>query len=118
DPRGGDGPEVLVEARLGVRRHARPGLRAEVLDDDLLEVAELLAQLPEREQRLDSLLARLADPDQDPARERDRELAGEANGLEPPGGDLVGRGPVWAVPLAETVGDRLEHDPHRRAHRT
>ena len=44
-----------------------PGLRAEVLDDHLLDVAVALVEVADREQRLDPLLARLADPDQDPA---------------------------------------------------
>ena len=113
DARDGDRPEMVVERRLGVRGHARPGLRAEVLDDDLLHVAVLLAERLQREQRLDPLLARLADPDEDPARERDRELAGEPDRLEPPRGNLVRRGPVRAALRAEPLGSRLEHDPHR-----
>ncbi len=69
--------------------HARARLRAEVLDDDLLDVPVLLAERTQREQRVDPLLARLADPDQDPARERDPELAGEPDRLEPTGRNLV-----------------------------
>ncbi len=95
-----------------------PGLRAEVLDDDLLHVPVLLPERAEREQRVDPLLARLADPDQDPARERDRELAGEPDRLEAAGRNLVRRGPVRPSPLAEPVGGRLEHDPHRGADRS
>ena len=49
-----------------------------------------LVQGGERPQRLQTLGARLADPDQDPARERDPQLAGELvrlrdNWLNPPG---------------------------------
>ena len=40
-----------------------------------------LVRRADREQRVEPLLARLADPDQDPARERDRELSGEADRL-------------------------------------
>jgi hypothetical protein len=66
-----------------MRGHARPRLCPEVLDDDLLDVAELLAERLQREQGVDPVLARLSDPDQDPARERDLELAREPDRLEP-----------------------------------
>ena len=56
-----------------------PGLGAEVLDDHLLH---LRAGRGDREQRLEPLLAGLADPDQDPGRERDARLAGEPQRLE------------------------------------
>ncbi len=61
-------------------------------------------------------VARLADPDQDPARERDRELSGEPDRLEPAGRHLVGRGPVRPALRRQPVGDGLEHDPHRGRH--
>ena len=113
DARDGDRPEVVVERRLLVRGHPRAGLRAEVLDDDLLHVPVLLAERLQREESVDPLLARLADPDEDPARERDRELAREADRLETSRRDLVGRGPVRSALLAEPLRRRLEHDPHR-----
>ena len=113
DARDGDRPEVVVEGRLLVCSHPRAGLRAEVLDDDLLDVPVLVAERLQGEERVDPLLARLADPDEDPARERDRELAGEADRLEAPRGDLVGRGPVRPALLSEPLRGRLEHDPHR-----
>ncbi len=113
DARDGDRPEVVVERRLGVRSHARAGLRAEVLDDDLLDVPVLLAERLQREERVDPLLARLADPDEDPARERDRELARESDRLQTARGNLVRRGPVRPALRSEPLGGRLEHDPHR-----
>ena len=73
-------------------------------------------RLADREQRLDPLAPRLADPDQDPARERDALLAGEAHRLEPHGGQLVRRAEVRAAALGEPVGGGLEHDPLRRRH--
>ncbi len=90
DPCDRDRPEMIVERGLGVRRHACPGLGAEVLDDDLLHVPVLLAERLQREQRVDSLLPGLADADEDPARERDRELAGKPDRLEAARRDLVG----------------------------
>ena len=82
--------EVLVEARLRVPRHPCARLGAEVLDDHLLQVAVTLVHRTERLQRLDPLGARLADPDQDPARERDPQLAGERDRLQPARRHLVG----------------------------
>ena len=97
--------------------HPRARLGAEVLDDHLAEVPVLVVERLQREQRLEPLLPRLADADQDAARERDRELAGQPDRLEPHGGHLVGRGPVRPALQRQPVGDRLEHDPHRRRHR-
>ena len=104
-PRSRDRPEVLVEARLRVRGHPRPRLGAEVLDDHLLQVAVPLVHRRERPQRLDPLGARLADPDQDPARERDPQLAGELDRLQPARRQLVGRGPVRAALRGQALRD-------------
>ena len=93
-PRGGDRPKVLLEARLPVRRHPRPRLGAEVLHDHLLQVTVPRVHRSQRPQRLEPLGARLADPDQDPARERDPQLARPLDRLEPPFRQLVRRGPV------------------------
>ena len=111
--RGRDRPEMVVEARLGVSRHARPGLGAEVLDDHLLQVAVPLVHEPQRLERVEPLGARLADPDQDPARERDPQLARELDCPQPPLRQLVRRGPVRAALGGEPLRDRLEHDSHR-----
>ena len=82
DPRGGGRPEELVERRLGMGRHLRAGLRAEVLDDHLLDVSVPFVQRADCVERVEPLLARLADPDQDPGRERHR---------EPPARSIVAR---------------------------
>ena len=116
DARGGDRPEVLVEVGLGVVGHPGARLRPEVLDDHLLDVAVPLVELADREQRLESLRSRLADPDQDPSRERDLELAREGDRLEPARRQLVRRAVVRHPLRREPVGRGLEHDPHRRAH--
>ena len=76
------------------------------------------SQRLQREQGVETLRPRLADADQDPARERDRELAGEPDRLEPHRRHLVGRRPVRPALQRQPVGDGLEHDPHRRRHRT
>ena len=107
-------PEQVVERRLGVVGHLRTRLRPEVLDDHLLDVAVLTVQRGDRLQRLDPLRPGFADPDQDPGRERDAELAGEADRLEARGGALVGRAEVRPATLRQAVGDGLQHDPLRR----
>ncbi len=117
DPCRGHAPELLFERRVGMSCHARSRLGTKVLHDHLAQVAVLVAQLFQREQRLEALRTRLADPDQDPTRERDRELAGEADRLEPRGRRLVGRRPVRPALLRQPVGDRLDHDSHRSRHR-
>jgi hypothetical protein len=48
DARDGDGPQQLVEVRLGRAGHARVRLGAEVLDDDFLDVAVALVQSRDR----------------------------------------------------------------------
>ena len=110
-------PEMLLHRRVGVVGHPRPGLRTEVLNDDLAQMPVLLRERAQCKERIDPLGARLADPDQDPARERDRELPGEPHGLEAPRRHLVGRGPVRAAARREPLGLCLEHDPHRRGDR-
>jgi hypothetical protein len=93
--------------------HPRARLGTEVLDDHLLDVAVARRQLPDRLQRFEPLEPRLADPDQDPGRERDRELAGELDRLQPPSRHLVRRAEVRHSALGQPVGRGLEHDPHR-----
>ena len=108
---------MVVEARLGVRGHPRARLGAEVLDDHLLQVAVALVQRSQLLERSDPLGAGLADPDQDPAREGNPQLAGEVDRLQPARRLLVRRGPVRTASRREPLGCRLEHDPHRRRDR-
>jgi len=58
---------ALISSRSPARRlaHRRVRLGAEVLDDHLLDVAVLLVQLAQRQERLHPLDRGLADPDQD-----------------------------------------------------
>src|SRR3954451_9073499 len=58
-------------------------MRHEILEDDLLEMAVLRVDGGQRLERLDPIGLALADPHEDPARERDAELAGRADRLEP-----------------------------------
>ena len=116
EPRGGGRPEQLLERRLRSVDHLRPRLGAEVLDDHLLDVPVALVEVANREQGVDPLGSCLTDADQDPACERDRELACEAERLEADDRSLVRRAEVRAAALGEPIGARLEHDPLRRRH--
>jgi hypothetical protein len=76
-------------------------------------VAVALVQVADRSERLEPLLARLSDPDQDSRGERDPELAGEADRFQAPLGELVRGAVVRHAPLGEPRRGRLEHDPLR-----
>ena len=117
DPRGGERPEVVLEGRLRRGGHARAGLRAEVLDDHLLDVSVPEVRVGDRAQRVEPLLPRLADPDQDPRRERDALGAGGVERGEPRGRKLVRRAEVRAAATGEALRRRLEHRPHRHGER-
>ncbi len=116
-PRRGERPEVVLDRRLRRVRHLRVRLRAEVLDDHLLDVAVACVRVCDREQRVEPLLPRLADPDQDPRRERDARGAGRVERGEPRGRELVGRAEVRAAAPREPLRRRLEHRPHRERER-
>ena len=87
-------------------------VRHEVLEDHLLKVPVLGVCRRQRLERLDPVGLRLADPHQDPARERDPELAGGADRLEPERRVLGRR----ALVRHEVVAHRLEHQALRRGH--
>ena len=115
EPGGSGAPEHLVQLWLGVPGHLRPRLRAEVLDDHLLDMAVALVQVADREQRVEPLGARLADADQDPARERHARLAGRRDRREPHLRALVRRAEMRAAARGERRGRALQHQPLRDA---
>jgi hypothetical protein len=85
-------------------------VRHEVLEDHLLQVAVLRMHRGERLQSGDPLLRRLADPHEDPARERDPQLAGRPDRVEPARRVLRRR-----ALMRDQVGvHRFEHQPLRR----
>ena len=79
-------------------------VRDEVLEDHLLEVAVALVRPRQRFQRCDPLLLGLADADQDPARERDPQLAGGFDRRQPPG-RVLGRRAAWTVSISRSETD-------------
>ena len=105
------GAPVLLRRLLGDLGRLLPVValvRDEVLEDDLLDVVEP----GERLERRDPLLLGLADPDEDPARERDLQLAGGADRVEPRL-RVLGRRAL----VGDEVGvDRLQHQPLRGGH--
>ena len=110
----GDGPEQFVEIRFRRRAHLRARLGAEVLDDDLLDVAVRLVHPADGEQGLDAFAAGLADADQDAGGHRHAGGAGVVQGLDAYRGDLVRGAVVGHALVSQPVGGGLEHDPHRR----
>jgi hypothetical protein len=82
-------------------------VRHEVLEDHLLDVAVLAVGLRQRLQRRDSLLRRLADADEDPARERDAQLARGPDALKARIGVLGRR----ALVHDQVRVHRLQHQP-------
>ena len=83
----------------------------EVLQDHLLEVPVALADRRQRLERSDPLLLRLADADQDSARERDPKLAGRLDRPQPLRRVLGRRAGVDG--LHQALRDGLEHQPLR-----
>ena len=113
DPRHGDGPQMLLDGRLGRPRHARARLGQEILDDDLLQVTVLGVGVPEGKERVEALRLRLADADQDAAGERDAQLSGGRDGLKADRGGLVGGAEVSLSALHQPRRGTFQHDALR-----
>jgi hypothetical protein len=96
--------------------HRGARLRAEVLDDDLLEMVVAAVELADREERLSALAWGLADADEDAGRERDGQATGVLDRPQAHGRLLVGRAEVRSAPGGQPLGRRLQHQPHRGAH--
>ena len=107
DARHGDGPQQVVEIGLvGIGAILVSGLARKfwTMTSWMWPCARM--QIADREQRLDALVARLADADQDAGGERHLQLAGEPDGLQPHGRMLVGRAVVRAALLAQPLAGR------------
>ena len=86
------------------------GLGAEVLDDDLLDVAELFVQGAQGEEGLDALAARFADADEDAGGEGHLQFAGRSAWSRGGPRALVGRAvvdqPFWCS-RSETLSSMI-----------
>ena len=110
---------VLARGRVGDLRGLLSVValvRHEVLQDHLLDVPVLGVQRRERLQRLDALLLALADAHEDPARERDPQLARRADRLQAPRRVLASASPRARSPSAARRSTRASA-PARRSPR-
>ncbi len=111
-------PQQIVHAGLNAALQRRSRFGAEVLDDDFLNVTVGVMEIAQGEQRIQALLARLADPDQDAAGERDCELSGHTDHVQTHGGNLVRRAVMHLARSAQPVRRRFQHEALRRRNRT
>ncbi|MNT09040.1 hypothetical protein D3C72_1438040 [compost metagenome] len=110
-PRDGDGPQEIVEIRFSMPGHPGIGFGAEILDDDFLDVAVPLVQVADRDQRIDALLTRLADTDQDTGGEGNRKLSSQTDGLQPGRRCLVRRTEMRSAAFAQPIRYAFQHQP-------
>ena len=110
----GDGPKQLVQVRLRRRPHLRARLGAEVLHDELLDVAVFLVDVADGEQRFDAFAACLADADEDAGGERHTRPARVAQRFQTHRRHLVWRAVVRHALLREALGGGFQHDAHGR----
>src|SRR3989441_5694212 len=115
-PRHRDRPYHVEQRRLRGVRHRDAGLGSEVLDDHFLDVAVALVQFLDREPRIDALLQRLTDADEDTSGEGDLQPARYLDGREPLVRHLVRAAVVRFAFAQEPRADRLDHDSSARAH--
>ena len=97
--------EVIVERAGGGAVHRRARLREEVLDDHLLDVAVTFVAGGDRLEGGDPVRPVLADPDQDPGGERNRQVSCRLQGGQPAGRRFVRRTAV----SRQVVPQRLDH---------
>src|SRR5213592_3226766 len=84
EPCDGERTEQVRERRLRLISHRDARLRAEVLDDDLLDMTVPLVEVADRGEGVHPLALGLADADENARRERDRELPRERDRPGPP----------------------------------
>src|SRR5260370_38032667 len=95
-----------------MRAHRYIGLRPEVLYDDFLDMAIAPVLLQNCEERIDSLVQRLADADQDSRGKGNAEPAGFRDRLQPQLGPLIHRILMRHAGGCEPRADIFEHQDH------
>ena len=108
-----DGPQEIVGRARGDAGHGGAGLGQEVLDDDLLDLAEARVRGGDGLEGGQLPGPVVTDADQDPGGEGDVQLPGRVQRGQPPGRLLVRRAPV----RREVLGQRLDHHPLAGRHR-
>ena len=91
--------------------HAGSSFRPEILNDDLLDMAITFVELAQGKQRVDPLVARFADADQNARGERHALFAGGLDACQPRARMLIGRAVVRSARLAQPLGGGFEHEP-------
>ena len=91
DPGHRYGPAQVFLVRLSRPGHQGIGLGAEILDDYFLDVAVFFVHIPQRQQGLDALQPCFTDTDQDTGCKWHFRLAGQGDGFQAPGRNLVRR---------------------------
>ena len=82
--------------------------------DDFLQMAMVFVHVAQSDERVDSLGHGLADADENARRERDVLLAGRYERRQTRARDFVGTTVVGLAFFEQSLGDRLQHDAHRR----
>src|SRR6516225_77688 len=95
------GAWMLIEAGGRGIRHTCSRLRPEVLDDDLLDMPVGVVEPAQRQERIDALLPRLSDANEDAGGERDGRFACRADAREPHTRMLVGRAVMRSAAQAQ-----------------
>src|SRR2546422_1525107 len=90
-PRSGNRPQHFLLRRLRVGGHRDSRLGAEILDDDLLDVAGTPVQVANRDERVHTFHECLTNADQNPSGERNPQTAGFFHGAEAQRRHFVGR---------------------------
>ena len=112
-----DRGQELLEIGVGHGRHRGVVLGAEVLHDHFLHMPELAVRAADRVDRIRPFQLRLADADQQPGGERDRQPPRIVEGAQPHRRVLVGAAVVGqTLRLVEPPRRRLQHHAHRRRH--
>ena len=113
-----DSPKMIAQRRLGMGRHFRAWLGAEILDDDFLDMTVTQMQIADRDQGLDPLGPGFADANQQPRGEWHGRPARCFDRREADVGLLVGRSKMGPPALAQPFRCRLKHQPHGGRDRT
>ena len=113
DARGGESREVGLLIEVGLTTHGRVVLGAEILNDHFLHVPMAPVDRTDGEERIDALLIRLADADEDAGREGNRQATRVLEDLQADARLLVGAAEVGSAGGGpQTLGGGLEHHPH------